>query len=996
MRLHHLELSAFGPFRDRQRVDFDELGADGLFLLHGDTGAGKTTVLDAVTFALYGQVPGARHQAKALRCDTAPPETPTRVSLELTVQGCRMRVERNPEYERPKKTGTGTTKEKAKATLTWLDEPPEGEPREGITRPNEVGPTVERLLGMDAGQFCQVVLLPQGDFARFLRADAKERADLLEELFDTRQFSRIEQWFGERRKQRRAELHSAREHSEKLLARFAQVAGSEPDEGADRAEWLDETERSFARRYEHARAEDERLRRQREQAEETLARQRELAGKVRRVRDARAELDELAALAETYRAADVELDAARRAAPVLNAARELDSSTTRLREAEQELHRALADCPGHESDGPAPTGKGAAEKEAVDTDELHTRSLRYREEAAVLADREQEAEQQRHDRARITELDENIAADLTTDEELAQQQHQLPEALEQARTAAHEAEQAPERLETVTARCDELNGALEAARQLPEAEKRRDTACERAQHAVDEHQRAREQLQDIRERRLAGMAAELATRLETDTACPVCGSRQHPHPAEPGESSVGPDDERQARETEHDRQQRRDHARGELEEAERDHTRLREQLGERTEAQLRAEFERAAAERDHLRELADQRQHRAERLAELNNQAELLSGRRTELDKRISAARSGRDSLVETVHEREERLREARGEFDTVPARRQHLLELAERLERAVRARGEHDRAVTRENEQREALARIATEHGFDSSETALAARREQQRIDELADWITEVDRRAATARATLDELPDVSADTEVDTEGAAAAAEQARRLADDTTAVLGDLGHRSSQLAELGEELRQAWKELEPLEREFAELHALTDVINGQGQNARLMTLRSYVLAARLEEVAVAASARLRHMSDGRYAFVHSDEQGAHGKRGGLDLRVIDDYSGRTRSTKTLSGGESFLASLSLALGLADVVSDESGGAMLDTLFIDEGFGTLDGDTLDLVMDALDDLRAGGRMVGLVSHVDELRQRIPVRLRVRKSRGGSSLAIEA
>ncbi|SFD59838.1 exonuclease SbcC [Actinopolyspora alba] len=993
MRLHHLELSAFGPFRDRQRIDFDELGADGLFLLHGDTGAGKTTVLDAVTFALYGQVPGARDQVqvKALRCDTAPPETPTQVSLELSVQGCRMRVERNPEYQRPKKRGEGTTKENAKATLTWLDEPPEGEAPEGITRVDDVGAAVNRLLGMNAKQFCQVVLLPQGDFARFLRADAEERADLLEELFDTRQFSRIEDWFAERRRQRRAELHTARERSERLLARFAQVAGDEPGEDQDRAEWLDEIERSFARQYEHARAEDERLRQQRKQAEERLAQQRELAEKVRRVREARAELNELAALAETYRAAGVELDAARRAAPVGNAARELDNSTARLRDAERELHRALADCPDHETDGAAPAGNGSA-----DTDELHARSLRYHQEAAVLADREQEAEQQRHDRARITELDESIAADLATDEELAQQQHQLPEALEQARAAAHEAEQAPERLETVTARCEELNASLEAARRLPETEARRDTARERAQHAVDEHQKARDQLQDIRERRLAGMAAELATRLESEAACPVCGSFEHPHPAEPRESSVGPDDERLARETETEYQQRRDNARGELEEAEREHARLREQLGERTEEQLREEFERATAERDDLRELADQRQRRAERLSELNNRAERLTAERTELDKRISAARSGRESLAETVDEREQRLREARGEFDTVTARRRHLLELAERLERAVRARGEHDRAVTRETEQREALARIAVENGFDSSEAALEARREQSRIDELADWLADVDRRDAAARATLRELPDVSTDTEVDTEGAAAAAEQVGRSADEAAGVLGDLGHRSVQLSELGGDLRQSWKELAPLEEEFAELHALTDVINGRGQNARLMTLRSYVLAARLEEVAEAATARLRHMSDGRYAFVHSDEQGAHGKRGGLDLRVIDDYSGRTRSTKTLSGGESFLASLSLALGLADVVSSESGGAMLDTLFIDEGFGTLDGDTLDLVMDALDELRAGGRTVGLVSHVDELRQRIPVRLRVRKSRGGSSLAIEA
>jgi len=171
-----------------------------------------------------------------------------------------------------------------------------------------------------------------------------------------------------------------------------------------------------------------------------------------------------------------------------------------------------------------------------------------------------------------------------------------------------------------------------------------------------------------------------------------------------------------------------------------------------------------------------------------------------------------------------------------------------------------------------------------------------------------------------------------------------------------------------------------------------LTDVVTGRGQNSRKMSLRSYVLAARLEEVAVAATARLKKMSQGRYSFVHSDAAGAHGTRGGLGLDVLDDYSGTVRPAKTLSGGESFLASLSLALGLADVVAAESGGALLDTLFVDEGFGTLDADTLDVVMNILDELRAGGRVVGLVSHVEELRQRIPTRLRVRKSRSGSTL----
>jgi exonuclease SbcC len=179
-------------------------------------------------------------------------------------------------------------------------------------------------------------------------------------------------------------------------------------------------------------------------------------------------------------------------------------------------------------------------------------------------------------------------------------------------------------------------------------------------------------------------------------------------------------------------------------------------------------------------------------------------------------------------------------------------------------------------------------------------------------------------------------------------------------------------------------------------ELAALADVVAGRGQNSRKMSLRSYVLASRLEEVAESASARLRRMSSGRYDFVHSDEAESRGRRGGLGLDIRDDYTGAVRSAKTLSGGESFLASLALALGLADVVAAESGGVVLDTMFIDEGFGTLDADTLESVMGVLDELRAGGRVVGIVSHVDEMRQRIPTRLHVIREREGSRLQLFA
>ncbi|MFC6094553.1 SbcC/MukB-like Walker B domain-containing protein, partial [Saccharothrix lopnurensis] len=228
---------------------------------------------------------------------------------------------------------------------------------------------------------------------------------------------------------------------------------------------------------------------------------------------------------------------------------------------------------------------------------------------------------------------------------------------------------------------------------------------------------------------------------------------------------------------------------------------------------------------------------------------------------------------------------------------------------------------------------------------------------------------------------------------GAEARFRAATEAATTATGARDEAVRRAGRAAELAGRLRAAWARLEPVQAAFDELDALTDVINGRGQNSRSMTLRTYVLAARLEEVAVAASARLERMSQGRYRFVHSVEAGPRGTRGGLGLDVLDDYSGVQRPAKTLSGGESFLASLSLALGLSDVVA---AGAVLDTLFIDEGFGTLDAETLELVMTTLDELRAGGRVVGLVSHVDELRQRIPTRLRVRKARAGSTLELTA
>jgi exonuclease SbcC len=304
--------------------------------------------------------------------------------------------------------------------------------------------------------------------------------------------------------------------------------------------------------------------------------------------------------------------------------------------------------------------------------------------------------------------------------------------------------------------------------------------------------------------------------------------------------------------------------------------------------------------------------------------------------------------------------------------------------------------AAERFAEHRAMVDKTVAVSGFHDLTEALAAVRPVARTAALERALEEAAAREAGARRVLEELADVDPEAPVELGPGLAVVDAARQAAESAVAAAVAAGQRMREVSALAQRLRAAWAELAPREAEFAELAALTDVVNGRGQNTRRMSLRAYVLAAKLAEVALAATARLRRMSHGSYSFVHSDEAGPRGTRGGLGLDVLDDYSGLVRPAKTLSGGETFLASLALALGLADVVAGATGGVLLDTLFVDEGFGGLDADTLDEVMDTLDELRAGGRVVGLVSHVEELRQRIPVRLRVRRSRTGSVLELTA
>ncbi|MFD9703999.1 AAA family ATPase [Lentzea sp. NPDC059081] len=953
MRLHRLELTAFGPYPKPESVDFDELGADGLFLLHGDTGAGKTTLLDAVAFALFGRVPGARGDVKKLRCEYADPEVPTEVSLELTVQSRRFRIVRSPEFDRPKKRGGGFTTQPAKCSLTWL----EGWDGEGITRIDDVARAVEDLLGMSYEQFFQVVLLPQGEFAKFLRSDTAEREVLLEKLFGTERFLDVEKWFRDKRVVAGRVLEERRQGAAKLVHRVAEAASEEP---SDEPGWLESVLDRLSLAVREAEALSEETAGVADGADALLAQARVQADQLRRVREAR----ELLARVEAADSASwfAERDAARRAIPVVPAHAEI----AKLRQSYEFAVRDEA------------KAADALARLGYEGTELRQDAERYREEAGGLGELAAEAERQQADVRKLSVLKNSSYQVERRLLALNAELEVLPERLTQCRAQLDAAVEASGRLESLKARAD-------AAEALPDAAKALERTKKELHEAIDVHQKMKDVLQQVRHQRLENMAIELAAALKRGKPCAVCGSPSHPAPAQPMLGGVDATDEEEAAHDEQAALDRRNEAERAAHAAELRIQACWEALGSEEPAVALAEYRTAL-------DLARTRSQRQTEFVGLEAKTRDLGAEKGKVEQDLVGLRTEHTSLTGVVEERGARLDKARGEHEDVLTRRDHLLRLAKALVELDERRNARAGALARVEEQQASVAALAAEAGFADVAEALAAHRPAIKLQALDDRIAAWERARASALATLEELAEVDPDEEVDLNEVTAQASSARAAASSAQTSLARARAASERVSELARKLRAERKSLEPLEATYAELDALTDVINGRGQNSKKMTLRSYVLAARLEEVAVAASARLHRMSQGRYSFVHSDTAGARGTRGGLSLDVLDDYSGRSRPAKTLSGGESFLASLSLALGLADVVANETGGALLDTLFVDEGFGTLDSDTLDIVMNTLDELRAGGRVVGLVSHVEELRQRIPTRLRVRKARTGSTL----
>ena len=903
MRPLYLTLSAFGPYAGRQELDFTALGRSGLYLITGDTGAGKTTIFDAIAYALFGEPSGEARDAGMLRSKYAEDGTPTFAELRFETRGQCYTVRRSPEYTRRKARGTGTTKQAAAASLTY----PDGRVETQVTR---VTAAVTEILGVDRKQFSEIVMLAQGDFQRLLQADTRERETIFREVFSTGIFRALQ----ERLKGELSALDKARAAASDAFHLAAESAAHTPDEPmlADALlAWLEA-------QIEHG---------------------------------AQAEAELSAALAQT----DAELE---RCTALLSRAEAQAHAREQLALARAEEARcavALEEC------------RSAQEARSGDDAKLEalTRSVAALEAAlpdydALESALEDLKQKQREQAARSSERDEAQAAEAecrTKLDALRAERAALADAGETLQALRQERGELASRAETLRA----LREALAGLRVGEQAFRAAQDAYLNAEAEADA---LRTEAETLRRHFLREQAGLMAAQLSPGVPCPVCGSTTHPAPAAPG--------------TDAPTQQAVDTAEAAAQSA-------RETAG--------ALSRKAAAARGKLE---------ADTQSAEKQTAALLPG--TALSDADEAAQEDLETLTETLRALDgsigaEEARSARTEAlnTAIPGAEAALREAEHTLQQrteAWNAAALSAAAAQAAADQRRAALRYA-----DRAEAELALQSERAALQA----VTEAKARAEAAlRAASDALTAARARTaqlselvgQTDEGDPQALQEQRSALAERRKGLAETLQASALRLAadrQAHGRMTETNETLRALDEKRRWLSALSDTANGSLTGKARVMLETYVQMAYFDRILRRASLHLMRMSSGQYDLKRREDAGDLRSRSGLELNVVDHYNGTERSVRSLSGGESFLAALSLSLGLSEELQAAAGGVQLDCMFVDEGFGTLDEDTLQQVMRALNGLTEGNRLVGVISHVAELRQSIERQILVTKRRSGGS-----
>ena len=1188
MRPNQLTISAFGPYADRIILDLDQLGTSGLYLITGDTGAGKTTIFDTITYALYGEASGSQRQPSMFRSKYAAENTPTEVILTFTCFDRQYTVRRNPEYLRPKTRGEGMTTQKADAELTL----PDGTI---LTKPKEVDAKIKEILAIDRSQFLQIAMIAQGDFLKLLLASTEERKKIFRQLFQTKHFYELQ----EKLKQHSGTLHdkctAARNSLEQYVGGILCDAASpftqkvnaaksgelpmldvmdllEQLLGQDRFQLetlnrtltaLNEKQNDVHRRLEQW-EERQKIFKQLEQNEQLLQRhqllQKEAADRLKEAQDQEPERLQLEEKVTLLRADLPRYDELEQKRNLLREQiRQLEQLNTEQKQHCRQFEQAkqTLDCLKAEQTELSPVGellerKSNEQKELRSNCDLLYAFLRQYNHLKTLYPDKEKAKQtwetldaQKSERDRLTQEITLLEAELPHYKELSELQKQFAEKEQELtrfqnvgaekkalfrrlETQIRNEKQEKERLLTAVAEREKLaaqkavqNTRIHSMQALSKELSHYDTlaaALKKLQtsylSASETAACADEIYQQKHRAFLNEQAGILAETLKEDTPCPVCGSLTHPHPACKSAQAPTKEDVEESRayaaETNTAMQSLSEQCashKAQVDSAETAIQRsLSELLPEETIESARTHLSIwISEETERLSELearlADEEQRfqrfrqLEQNLPEREEQFDRLRTELTELEQRTASAETGLSSLSgqiqkqqnalsfasesiaakelrqkqqtlqqkqtglqqaeRTYRELEQTFTEKRAAWERTKEQVQTLLNLAsddpsfnsktyrfyndwneklpalqsklDQLKEKQRRRQEVDRLLPNAEETVQTVQNILTEldNRIAASKAANAALEEQTQnlsqtlsfenkkdallhLSQLEEQCSIMKKRLEQAqneeneqaktivrlhsildqqKAQYEQLPEIDPESENETLRALHSQKEETETQRDQANV------RISTNGTILENISRKSKQLIELEENYTWVKALSNTANGSLTGKEKIMLETYIQMTFFDKIIARANTRLMVMSDGQYELKRRREAGNNKTQSGLDLNVIDHYNGTERSVRTLSGGESFKASLSLALGLSDEIQSSAGGIRLDTMFVDEGFGSLDEESLEQAMKALSNLTDGNRLVGIISHVGELKTRIEKQILVTKEKSGGSRA---
>lgn len=1019
MRPLRLMMRAFGPYPDRQVLDFRQFGDRTLFLIHGPTGSGKTSILDAISFALYGKPAGSERDPKRMRSDHADPVTPTEVEFDFRLHNLTYRVYRKPEYAVPKKRGEGTAATKAEAYLARLAGLG-GEAVEKIiaTGRKTVTAKIEELLGFRSDQFSQVVMLPQGEFQRLLMANSRERQSILEVLFQTEWYSRIEQALKTKSGELKSRIQTISERKNDILK---QAEAESLDEMQGRHANNNERHQQLKRKLEEL-ADDEK------KAVKALENARQVIEKFERLTQARSALEKIQSQTENIESKKSELDLARKAQKIAPEAKRLHELIEERRKAEQGRESALK---AHER---AKNNQNRLAQQLRDLKSKEPEIENYKQELVILDGLTDHMGQLNKALGECANAEKSLAAasllfqrsSKSLEESIALIE-QMREEKDRAQRTAFNTESLELKLEKLESNHKNMKQLAKLKRELKEVEGRLRKAGIELSRLEQMANEKMSQLKAMEETWIRGQAAILAQKLVEGEPCPVCGSLEHPQPAHavgylPGEQELTAKKEEleriqlqigEARDAKNEDEKKRSGCVSAIEV-------LQEKLLDVelfVEAEVNSERKVLAAQLKEAKEAAarvknleDQIDKTQAGLENLRDEREHAEKQKVEAQQKLAASRAIANAIGTNIPEHlrsaEALEHEKRRLSEKVTNIQRDLKKAEEDVHKAgqdVAAKGaglraaedKYTEASQKVLNQTQIVERLVRQHGFRDQAHFEQSKKTDSEMDHLQAVIDSFEKDLKSAKDRLDRATEEVAGIErPDIEAIENEAENAKKWYQAALREEATLSSELRQEAMRISQFRNLQNQMEDLERQFGVVEAMSAAANGQ--NPLRITFQRFVLSTLLDDVLAAATQRFRIMSNGRFDLNRLDQMTDKRSPGGLDLEVYDAYTGTSRPVNTLSGGERFLASLSLALGLADVVQAYAGGIRLDAIFVDEGFGSLDPEALDLAFRALMDLQQSGRLVGVISHVPELKERIDARVEVASTRRGSTVRLIA